>query len=192
MFSLVAQDIYKFNSQFFYGEPVGTYLINLYSKIILFDLPTYSESLKIELQDFAKDKEIVAVLSHGSCGIADGTKWQKEMGLRVYLHKSDEHHDWLRMNPDFLFESLNIDDSVEVIHTPAHSDGSVCLLHKPSKTLFTGDSIYSRNGKNLILDNNIEMRSQALSQLLSYDFENIMPFHYLPLMGNAKEELEKF
>ena len=36
-----------------------------------------------------------------------------------------------------------IGETFQVIHTPGHTPGSICLLHKKSKTLFSGDTIFA-------------------------------------------------
>ena len=132
-------NVCRFNNQFFYGEKVGTYLIDLDDKVVLFDLPTYSR--EIDLYFHSLNKPLLAILSHGPCGIKDGRIWQKKFGLQVYLHKLDINNEWLELKPDHTFTSPpNIDKSLEVIHTPGHSPGSVCLLHKDTKSLFTGDT----------------------------------------------------
>lgn len=190
MITKIFENVFKFEDQYFFGEKVNTYLIELDNKIILFDLPTFSKELKEEIKLIAKDKEILCILSHGSCGISDGTIWQKELGVKVYLHKNDTNHSWLRMQPNILFDEIPlIDSSVEIIHTPGHSDGSVCLIHHPSKTMFTGDSIYSKDGKTLVIDDVAELKSKSLFKFLDYDFKNIFPFHYLELKNSAKENL---
>ncbi len=36
-----------------------------------------------------------------------------------------------------------IGEDFEIIHTPGHTPGSICLLHKKSKALFSGDTIFA-------------------------------------------------
>ena len=130
---------YRFNNQFFYGEKVGTYLIEISDKVVLFDLPTYSKEVESHLHSF--NKPFIAILSHGPCGIKDGKIWQEKLGLQIYLHKFDINNEWLELKPDHTFvKSPSIDTLLGVVHTPGHSPGSVCLFHKNSKSLFTGDT----------------------------------------------------
>ena len=35
-------------------------------------------------------------------------------------------------------------DDIELIHVPGHTEGSLCLLYKPEKALFTGDHLNYR------------------------------------------------
>ncbi|GAA4275000.1 MBL fold metallo-hydrolase [Aquimarina gracilis] len=191
--------IYLINNQYFYSEKVGTYLIELDDKILLFDIPTHTK----EVEEFIKSfkKPAFAILSHGSCGISDGTKWQKEIGLKVYAHKADINHPWLRMKPDVFFTEMpEFGKDIEVIHTPGHSAGAICVLEKSSKSLFTGDTFYGdKNGeikdftqeRSEDYENPID-RIESCKKLLKYDFENVYPFHYQAIIGNAKEKLAAY
>lgn len=192
-------NIYEINNQYFYGEKVHTYLIELADKVLLFDIPTYSEDVRRFITSF--DKPAIAILSHGSCGIADGTKWQKEIGLTVYAHIGDTNHPWLRMAPNVFFTRMpDFGENIEVIHTPGHSTGAICLLEKTSKSLFTGDTFYG-NSIGVVKDftqerqssyENLEDRIKSCKELLNYDFDNVYPFHYKIIEGRAKEKLRKF
>lgn len=192
---LLFENIYRFKNQSFYSEPVGTYVINLKEKVLLFDIPTYSQSVKKFLQSF--DKPCAALLSHGSCGISDGAKWQNEINLKVYLQKNDANHPWLNMNPDIMFDiDPELHGEVEIIWTPGHSAGSVVLLHKTSKSLFTGDTVEGDNGEihNFIgaADYDNELRLKSVQNLMKYEFVNVLPFHYDMILGDAKEKLKGF
>jgi glyoxylase-like metal-dependent hydrolase (beta-lactamase superfamily II) len=197
--STVLPNVGRLQSQYFYSEPVGVYVIETPETLVLFDLPTYSEEIEEYLASFRKP--IVTLLSHGSCGIADGTKWQQKLHVKVFLHEADRNHDWLRMKPDVLFsEPPNIAGTLEVIHTPGHSSGSVCLLDKATKTLFTGDTIYdTKDGK--IRDfmaekegspQELAERFKSTQKLLTVDFESILPFHYEMILVRAREALKAF
>ncbi|MBN4072974.1 MBL fold metallo-hydrolase [Crocinitomix catalasitica] len=191
--------IYEINNQFFYSEEVHTYLIELEDKVLLFDIPTYSGEIEEFILSF--DKPSYAIISHGSCGIKDGTKWQEKIGLKIYAHKADEYHPWIKMKPDVLFTEMpKFADNIEVIHTPGHSAGSICVLEKNSKSLFSGDTFYG-NESGEIRDftqesqsdyENLEDRISSCKKLLNYDFENVYPFHYKIISGNGKESLRKY
>lgn len=188
--------ISRISNQYFYGSEVGVYIIELQNQIILFDLPTYSQELKSLLQVYKKP--INAILSHGSCGISDGSKWQKGLGIKVYLHEADKHSNWLRMKPDILYTDIPyFDKSIEIIHTPGHSKGSICLLEKTSNTLFVGDTVGGK--KDEIRDFTIEdhnddigQRIESCRKLLEYDFESILPFHYEMILKGGKEAIKEF
>jgi len=193
------KDIYEIPNQYFYSEKVHTYLFDLPEKILLFDIPTFSADVKAFILSFGKPVE--AILSHGSCGIADGTKWQEEIGLKVYAHKKDETHPWMNREPNVYFtKAPNFHPSIKVIHTPGHSEGSICILETKTKSLFTGDTIYGdKNGniKDIRKENAADYedpttRMKSCQSLLKLDFENIYPFHYEILLGDAKNKLQTY
>lgn len=188
---------FRFNGQYFYGEEVNTYLINLKDQIVLFDIPTYSREIEEYLNSFKKP--LIALLSHGSCGIADGSIWQDKVGLKVYLQKKDKSSEWLKMKPDILFsEPPWISDSLEVILTPGHTPGSICLYEKTAKTIFTGDTFGGeKNGE--VYDffkkdgfGDLNKRFNSCKRLMDYDFKRVLPFHYEMILENAKDSLEAF
>ena len=199
VYTKLQTDIYEINNQFFYGEEVHTYLIELDDKVLLFDIPTYSEEIEEFILLF--EKPAYAIISHGSCGITDGTKWQEKIGLKVYANKADENHPWIRMKPDVLFTEIpNFADNIEVIHTPGHSAGSICVLERNSKSLFSGDTFYG-NEDGEIRDftqesqsdyENLKDRISSCKKLLTYDFVNVYPFHYEVISSEGKVSLRDF
>ena len=193
------EKIYEICQQYFYREKVHTYLFDLEDQVLLFDIPTYSGELQQFILSFGKP--VSALISHGSCGISDGTLWQKEIGLKVYAHEKDRSHPWLNMEPDYFFEALpEFAAEIQVIATPGHSAGSVCLLHKPFQALFSGDTLYGNpNGEirdfsseNMASYESLSDRIASCHQLLNYDFEKIFPFHYEILLEDAREKLRHY
>ncbi len=82
---------------------------------------------------------------------------------------------------------------IEVIHTPGHSVGSICLLDREARMLFSGDTIC---GSGILLDleggssPEVYASSVARLQALSPEFDAIWPgHHYGPL---KKEVLQGF
>lgn len=65
-------------------------------------------------------------------------------GLRVYIHARDAKH--LRFRPDVKVKDGHVfsfgSESLEVIHAPGHSPGSMCLLDKKGRNIFSGDTIF--------------------------------------------------
>ncbi|TFE25956.1 MBL fold metallo-hydrolase [Cohnella luojiensis] len=78
-------------------------------------------------------------------------------------------------------EKLPFGGGTNVIYTPGHTPGHICLYHQPSKTLIAGDAMIVHEGKlmgpnpGFTLDMNLEHRS--LGKLASYDIDNIICYH---------------
>ena len=89
-------------------------------------------------------------------------KLSDRFGIPVYLHPDDRQmlklapsmaagYDYMPV-PDISFETCDIKDGqilkigdveFEVIHTPGHTPGSVCLLARESGDLFSGDTLFA-------------------------------------------------
>lgn len=92
------------------------------------------------------------------------------------------------------------DHTIEVIHVPGHSAGSICVLEKKSKSLFSGDTFYG-DGKGNIRDftkesqsdyEDLEDRINSCKKLLQYDFENVYPFHYDIILKEGNNHLKEY
>ncbi len=88
-----------------------------------------------------------------------------------------------KLNPDKL--------DLEVIHTPGHSPGSICLYDKKRKILFSGDTLFSDGvGRTDIAGGDPKELESSLQRLLKLDVENILPGHGEPVLKNANKILE--
>lgn len=70
---------------------------------------------------------------------------------------------------------------IELIHTPGHTLGHVCLYHRGSKTLIAGDCLNAVNGK-LVAAPDFTMIDKAqykttLKKLAHYDIQTVVCYH---------------
>ena len=120
----------------------------------------------------------------------DETFYAEEVG--VYLVELDDRIVLIDV-PAFKPESF------EFIHTPGHSDGSVCILDPKTGALFTGDTLAANTSgkirdilKGSSHDADSVQRFQSVQRLSSERFDIMLPFHYSPLLQNAAEELRLY
>ncbi|MCL1810260.1 MAG: MBL fold metallo-hydrolase [Clostridiales bacterium] len=63
----------------------------------------------------------------------------------VYLHRGDM--DMYRDEVDVALEGGDVvmlgDEAIQVLHTPGHTEGSVCYYSEKSKLAFTGDTVFN-------------------------------------------------
>ena len=92
------------------------------------------------------EKPVSLYMSHGDMDHCGGNASFKEVHLHPaelvnYKHIEGQTYKFLRDG-----EIIDLGDrEIEVIYTPGHTPGSVCLLDKKYRLLFTGDSVQTHN-----------------------------------------------
>ncbi len=100
------------------------------------------------------------------------------------------------VHPDILLHDGDTVADLTCIHTPGHTAGSICLYDPRSKILFAGDTI-RYNGLKLegpppqfTLD--MEAARNSVKKISRLDFTALLPGHGVPLVHNAKENVQEF
>lgn len=84
---------------------------------------------------------------------------------------------------------------VEIVSTPGHTDGHICLYLYEFKTLIAGDALFVQDGELVIslpmytLD--FEQAKQSVRKLLDYDIKEIICYHGGIYKGDIKTALNK-
>ncbi|RZN15226.1 MAG: MBL fold metallo-hydrolase [Methanosarcinales archaeon] len=81
---------------------------------------------------------------------------------------------------------------LEVIHTPGHTPGSICLYHKHSKSLFCGDTVFAGGGVGRVdlYGGSAEALVYSIERLMELDVDVIYPGHGEHFNGNIGRSLE--
>lgn len=81
--------------------------------------------------------------------------------------------------------------TLEVIHTPGHSPGSVCFYEPNKKWLFSGDTVfaYGSFGRYDLPGGNPERLIESIELLSKLDVVNLYPGHEDVVEGDAKESI---
>lgn len=152
------------------------------------------------------------ICTHGHPDHAGGARELAAPGVEIRLHPADAEGlkvDWraaLRrpsrgrvfaaMTPEppnivpmVDGEVLPVLGGLEVIHTPGHTPGSVCLYGARDRVLFVGDVLQRRFGRvsyasGLYSDDYAAAR-RAVQRLVTLDVEVVVFSHYPPLTVNA-------
>lgn len=76
-------------------------------------------------------------------------------------------------------EKLNLGNlEFEVIHTPGHTPGSICLYEKKQKLLISGDTVFASGvGRTDLIGGDFEQLKQSLQKLSKMDIQKILPGH---------------
>lgn len=82
---------------------------------------------------------------------------------------------------------------LEVVHTPGHTPGSVCLYARQHKLLFTGDLLQVIRGKvtfaSTVFSDDIGLARASVARMAELDVETIAFSHYPPCREGANEVL---
>jgi len=86
-------------------------------------------------------------------------------------------------------DSIKIgDETFEVLYTPGHTPGCMCLYSKASKSLISGDTVFSHGsfGRYDFPGGNLEQLKQSIQRLSELDIEKLYPGHesYIEEDGN--------
>ena len=94
------------------------------------------------------EKPLQVILTHGHF---DHTRGVRD-GWNAFMHRADFMNEIPYYTPMGV-KSLSLARikwgkfELEVIHTPGHTPGSVCILEKRNRILFSGDTIFPEGGR---------------------------------------------
>ena len=82
---------------------------------------------------------------------------------------------------------------ITVIHTPGHTPGHICLFHKQSRTLISGDALNVVNGQltgpNPQHTHDLDIATKSLKKLSMYDIQSVICYHGGLYRGAAKRHI---
>jgi len=82
-----------------------------------------------------------------------------------------------------------------IIHTPGHTPGSICVLHKATRALFIGDLVYEENGVLYEIPTHYsldpELNRKSIASLINISgIKHILPSHGKPITERGYEALK--
>ena len=83
------------------------------------------------------------------------------------------------------------DNFYQVLYTPGHSPGSICLYDKKTKSLFSGDTIFSYGsfGRYDFPGGNLNLLKNSIEKLALLNIENLYPGHELFIEKKGNEHI---
>lgn len=125
------------------------------------------------------------VLTHSHPDHTGGVKGMIEaFNPTIYMHTDDgivlvqRHADRMQLLSGG--ETLQIDDfTFQVIHTPGHSPGGICLYEPNKKVLFSGDTVFSYGsvGRVDLRGGSSRLLMQSIEKLMKLDVKYLCPGH---------------
>ena len=163
----------------FEEEGVRFFLLIGDNKALLIDTGMSNEDISNELNNIT-DKEIILVNTHCDIDhIGKNYLFNKVyMGIHEIYHYENKNQEVLGLFDKDIIELGNRE--IEIIDIPGHTRGSIALLDKRHKILFSGDSI-QEDGRIFMFgkERNLEVNIQSLNRLKNRinEFDEIWPCH---------------
>ncbi len=118
-------------------------------------------------------------------------------GPAVMIHENEASYLEDKMGIDIqvkLKEGDNIqlgNMNFQVLHTPGHSPGAICLYNAEKKVLFSGDTIFAYGiGRTDIPGGSTRELKNSIKRLTELDVQILLPGHDVPVLGNANENIK--
>lgn len=155
--------------------------------------------------NLAKLKELTGatVIAHmGDAPYIDGSMPQLGLQRPVWLRRYLASFNW-----SWIFTPVKVDmpvsggeelpllGGVQIVHTPGHTPGSICLWFKYKKLLIVGDLLAHRFGLRLpalMFTVDIDQEIRSVQNIVELDFEIICFGHGSPILENARESVARF
>jgi glyoxylase-like metal-dependent hydrolase (beta-lactamase superfamily II) len=143
------------------------------------------------------------ILTHNHIDHVGGLAELKKMtGAKAAIHKSDIaiRKSQPSAGPEYIDYPLeggaffDIFGGIEVIHTPGHTPGSICLYSAKNKFLIAGDALRKRREviqlPFRVADSNMSQAVESVRKISGLDFNTLCFGHGLPVSGNIKSKIQ--
>ncbi|MBW2116550.1 MAG: MBL fold metallo-hydrolase [Deltaproteobacteria bacterium] len=135
----------------------------------------------------------LVIITHGHPDHMEGIKIFQDTPTMIAIHAAEM--DFIKKMAPHYGKALGISDfepeillkegdlkigdlNFQVIQTPGHSPGSICLYWTDKKVLFTGDVIFNQGiGRTDLPGGNGEKLKQSIKRISSLDAEYLLPGH---------------
>jgi hydroxyacylglutathione hydrolase len=101
-----------------------------------------------------------------------------------------------RIKPDVILKDGDSIGPYSILHTPGHTDGSICV-YKSGEALFVGDSLRTTRSGEIKLPggflnrNSMELK-KSVERISELDFSALLPGHGKPIAENGSRKLKEF
>ena len=124
-------------------------------------------------------------------------EWRTAKGMSgVLLRLIGVFMRFTRVKADVLLRDSDTVDGLTVIHTPGHSDGSICL-YLPGRALFVGDALLTNGERRLILPRksmctDANQAKESIKRLSQLNYPILLSGHGPPIEQNASTATKEF
>ncbi|MBN2061128.1 MAG: MBL fold metallo-hydrolase [Deltaproteobacteria bacterium] len=203
----IFKDLYAFQWNNPMSNNCNTYFINRHKRILIdpghFHFFSHIRDNLSALSLSPEDIDLV-IVTHGHPDHFEGVKIFLEASSIIAMHKTEL--DFLNHSSPHLIRALGIerfephiflaegdlragDMNFQVIHTPGHSPGSVCLYWPDMKVLFSGDVVFDKGiGRTDLPGGNGEELKESIKKLSLLEVESLLPGHGQIVEGKKNVE----
>ena len=101
-----------------------------------------------------------------------------------------------RIRADVLLKDSDLIDGLTIIHTPGHTDGSICL-YLPGRALFVGDALLTDDERMLSLprrsmSTDLDQAKESIKKISELKYSVLLPGHGPPIDRNASTIAKEF
>jgi len=209
----VSEQLFAYPWRDYRANNGNSYVIRTEETVCLIDpgleafLPQLFQSLE---NDGIQPEDVKSViLTHGHPDHMEGGLALKKQGARVGIHKEEEAY--IREMGPYLARMLGIElpqvsfdfflqegelliggERFQVLHTPGHSPGSVCLFWEEPRILFSGDLIFAQGvGRTDFPGGDGNLLKQSIRRCSTLGAAMLMPGHGEPIF-EADEVAKNF
>jgi len=172
----------------------------------------YSDTLMKEIERYVDIESIeYIIITHEHFDHCGGAKRIKEeSGAKICMHEKgakvlEEREQWSATFFNSFQEKVKVEKklkegdkiilgnmNLEVLYTPGHSPGSICLYNEESKSLFSGDLIFAGGGigRTDFYGGDAGQLVESIIRIGKLDVENLYPGHGEYVTGNAKKHIK--
>lgn len=188
----------------------NSYLIN--GKVLI-DTGISTEGLIAAITDSIDIKDIeLIILTHCHYDHTASAKSIADLsGAKIAIHRDDApfiSNDNISaasmfgssspsIEPDILLNEgdripIGNDEELEVIHTPGHTPGGICLYETRSKSLFSGDTIFPNGsiGRTDFQGGNRKHLTESIGKLVKLDVKTLYPGHGEVTSNDVNTQIE--
>jgi hydroxyacylglutathione hydrolase len=198
----LSDDLYAFPWQSFTENNCNSYLIEGAFRILIDPghqhlFPVLKDSL--EAMGIGLGDIDLIIATHIHPDHIEAVQSFSSLSTMVTIHEEEYHYfrESIARYPQFEFDFFLTEGSLtvggvelEVIHTPGHSPGSICIYWPLHKALFAGDVIFEQGvGRTDLPGGGSDQLKDSIRRLSSLDVELLLPGHGTMIRG--KEEVAR-
>jgi len=188
----------------------NSYLIN--GKILI-DTGMSTEGLISAISETIdiKDLELIILTHCHYDHTASAQEIAKQSGAKIAVHKDDAPllkddrisasamfgYKAPTIEPDILLSEgeripVSDDEELEVIHTPGHTPGGICLYEAKSMSLFSGDTVFPNGsiGRTDFQGGNSKLLTESIKKLVQLDVRTLYPGHGEVTSNDVNRQIE--